>query len=216
MEKSKGANKYLIILLLLFISVWGVFKYLNYTKYDNKVGYTFAVNEAIDLNYHNQTLVRQYFENIYRLQTFAQEQWYNFDIDVQTPDHENPQSILASQVFDQMRSEIDYAERLLLQSKKWKEEGFDNTAVEQMEKSGLSPKAYQQSLTFARVEMAINDRGEDIRALQKRLDELGYDIPVTGLFSSITEECILDFQLKHNLFPTGVVDQKTLQLLITD
>ncbi|MBL4709038.1 MAG: peptidoglycan-binding protein [Flavobacteriales bacterium] len=216
MKKSKSVNKYIFLLTLIIILIWTIFNYLNYTKYDNVPDYSYTIKKNIDINYHNSSLIKQYYENVYRISSFAREQWYNYDIDVRTPDHENPQSILANQSYDQMLSEIAYAEQLLTNSYTLKSKGFDNKSIKQIETSGKSAEAYTKSLKFARAEMTVGDKGKDVEAIQIRLDELEYKIPITGLFSSITEECIIDFQLKNKLFPTGVVDQKTLQLLITD
>ncbi|MCY0878680.1 MAG: LysM peptidoglycan-binding domain-containing protein [Firmicutes bacterium] len=48
--------------------------------------------------------------------------------------------------------------------------------------------------------------GSAVRLLQTELDELGYHIPVTGYFGSITEAAVANFESAHRLPVNGVVN----------
>ena len=38
-------------------------------------------------------------------------------------------------------------------------------------------------------------------------------LPVDGIFGPMTEKAVIEFQKRHKLEPTGIVDEKTLKLL---
>jgi len=57
-------------------------------------------------------------------------------------------------------------------------------------------------------------RGPDVRAVQERLAELGFDpYPVDGIYGPMTESAVLAFQRSRGLEPDGVVDDRTYRAL---
>lgn len=66
-------------------------------------------------------------------------------------------------------------------------------------------------------ELKIGDEGDEVWALQNRLQELGYlFVQPTGLFAEGTEQSVKDFQLLNGMVVTGVADEATLALLFSD
>jgi len=62
---------------------------------------------------------------------------------------------------------------------------------------------------FSRV-LREGDRGSDVKTLQTWLDDLGYNVPVTGYFGSVTKSAVKQFQLSHHLSPaSGTVGRRT-------
>jgi peptidoglycan hydrolase-like protein with peptidoglycan-binding domain len=58
------------------------------------------------------------------------------------------------------------------------------------------------------------DHGSDVRTLQAWLDEVGYAVPVTGLFGSQTVSAVQSFQRSHHLSPpSGTVGDHTAMAL---
>ena len=54
------------------------------------------------------------------------------------------------------------------------------------------------------------DRGDDVKALQERLNQLGYDCgDADGVFGTRTKNAVVRFQTDHLLDPDGVVGRKT-------
>jgi peptidoglycan hydrolase-like protein with peptidoglycan-binding domain len=53
------------------------------------------------------------------------------------------------------------------------------------------------------------DRGEDVKALQRALRGLGYDLEIDGIFGRITLECVKSFQATHGLVRDGIVGPLT-------
>ncbi|MEW6497680.1 MAG: peptidoglycan-binding protein [Cyanobacteriota bacterium] len=55
------------------------------------------------------------------------------------------------------------------------------------------------------------DRGEEVTAVQQRLQQLGYyKTTVTGYFGSLTKEAVIQFQQAKGLVPDGIVGANTL------
>jgi peptidoglycan hydrolase-like protein with peptidoglycan-binding domain len=74
-------------------------------------------------------------------------------------------------------------------------------------------RASAASSVFARV-LRVGVRGNDVKTLQTWLDELGYKLPVTGYFGSMTKAAVKKFQQKHNLKPaSGTVGVRTAAAL---
>lgn len=54
-------------------------------------------------------------------------------------------------------------------------------------------------------------RGEDVTALQQRLQELGYfEANITGYFGSLTKQAVIEFQQEKGLEANGIVETDTL------
>lgn len=54
------------------------------------------------------------------------------------------------------------------------------------------------------------DRGDDVKLLQDRLNELGYDCGTAdGVFGTLTKNAVVRFQTDHSLNPDGIVGPKT-------
>jgi peptidoglycan hydrolase-like protein with peptidoglycan-binding domain len=59
-------------------------------------------------------------------------------------------------------------------------------------------------------------RGSDVKTLQTWLTDLGYGIPVTGYFGTMTQKAVKSFQSVHDLHPvTGTVGRITAGTLLT-
>jgi len=56
--------------------------------------------------------------------------------------------------------------------------------------------------------------GEDVKAIQERLSALGYDAgPADGIFGSLTQEAVLQFQKDHALYADGIVGNMSMEVL---
>ena len=63
------------------------------------------------------------------------------------------------------------------------------------------------------------DRDEDVKALQRALRSIGYDLEIDGVFGRITLECVKSFQATHGLTRDGIVGPLTwgcLQEVLND
>ena len=58
------------------------------------------------------------------------------------------------------------------------------------------------------------DKGDAVKALQARLDELGYMfVPVSGEYTAATVQAVKDFQYLNGMTVTGIADSETQQKL---
>lgn len=62
-------------------------------------------------------------------------------------------------------------------------------------------------------QLAAGSRGPEVRDLQQRLVELGYDVSVNGRYDGDTIAAVRDFQGQQGLAPTGVVRRSTEKAL---
>ena len=57
-------------------------------------------------------------------------------------------------------------------------------------------------------------KGGDVRALQQRLNELmGASLDTDGVFGPKTDDCLVLFQIDHNLDPDGIMGRKTAEAM---
>src|SRR5215471_12463920 len=58
------------------------------------------------------------------------------------------------------------------------------------------------------------DRSNDVKILQEWLTFHGFGTAVDSDFGPATELCVKNFQTKHSLLPTGIVDMQTFSPLV--
>ncbi|MGB7924045.1 MAG: peptidoglycan-binding protein [Pyrinomonadaceae bacterium] len=63
--------------------------------------------------------------------------------------------------------------------------------------------------TLPEVALSIGDRGQQVRRLQEKLNELGEELEVDGIFGMNTHAAVVSFQARNNLAPDGVVGPRT-------
>jgi peptidoglycan hydrolase-like protein with peptidoglycan-binding domain len=74
-------------------------------------------------------------------------------------------------------------------------------------------KGHVDGPVFSRV-LRRGVRGADVKTLQAWLTEIGYPVPPTGYFGSITKGAVRLFQLAHSLYPaSGTVGERTAAVL---
>lgn len=57
--------------------------------------------------------------------------------------------------------------------------------------------------------LGVGDRGPEVRQLQERLNALGSELKIDGIFGLTTRAAVMAFQAQQGLNPDGVVGQKT-------
>jgi murein DD-endopeptidase MepM/ murein hydrolase activator NlpD len=58
------------------------------------------------------------------------------------------------------------------------------------------------------------ERGADVKKLQAWLAQVGYQVPETGYFGSITRAAVWNFQALHHIRPCGAVGTRTARALL--
>lgn len=93
----------------------------------------------------------------------------------------------------------------LTKRRKWEHDLFLSDGV---------PKRTGNPYAAPQKNLRLGSRGNDVRWLQYELTQAGYQIVVDGIFGSITDKCVRDFQLQNGLQVDGIVGPKTRTALI--
>ena len=56
--------------------------------------------------------------------------------------------------------------------------------------------------------------GEGVKIIQRALSQAGFPVIADGIFRSVTQEAVVEFQRKHGLVSDGIVGPATLALLV--
>ncbi|MFK8061186.1 MAG: peptidoglycan-binding protein [Polaribacter sp.] len=213
--------KQLIILLLIIIAgIIGYGKYQQYQRY-NSPNVDYKTDKKIDLEYHNQELVMNYYKAIEDLNSFVKLQWTANDIDVRTPEDDDEETQLAVKKYADKLANIKYYEAKLEKSTSLKEQGLNNKEIKFLEVSGTDLKSYKHTQETKKIISMFDDRqklsyGQKsalIYEVQKKLLATGIALQVDGLYKIETLNAIKIFEEKNNLFADGFLDVLTLDIL---
>ncbi len=208
------------IAILLSVVALVVIAYVQFKKHrrfspPNEYDYV-AKTDQIDANYHNQTLVTEYFETCYKIGNFARQTWYNEDIDVLTEDREIPQSANATATYTRLRTRTSALEARLRESKRLKSLGFNNDAIKIIEEKGLSEKNYATFMLLNGKKIIKGQEDSSVWELQKLLIARGFSIKLDGVYNDETTDAVKSFQQKNMLYPSGIADEVTISLLLKE
>lgn len=208
-------KRIVVFLILVFLGLLTFFQYQKYRKFSYPNAYDYVINtQEIDVNYHEPALVKEYFETATYLGNFAREQWTNYGIDVLSSDIEIPQAKNAAQTYQTMLARVKFLEAKLIHSKKLKQQGFDNEAIAYIEKNGISEKNYSLHKLIAGKTFRKGDKDRAIWEIQKLISQKWQAIQIDGVFSDGTEQAIKKIQQEKQSYPSGIIDEDFLKLLL--
>ena len=203
-------KKLLIPLLLIVLGFIAYFQYDNWRRFNPPAAYSYEVSTDIDPNYHDQTLVTEYYANAVEIGSFARNQWFSQGIDVRFADTGDLEARQAVAYYNQLLARTQQIEQILTNSKVQKDQGFTNEQVQLLE-SGFPQELlpFSEELDdFYGITLGSIDR--HVWILQKRLIEKGFSHPIDGVFGTETQTSLTQFQTQNDLFPSGLVDRETL------
>lgn len=204
---------YLIIIITLPLIAF--FQYKDYMRFRPEAGYDFELKQNVDVNYYDQNLVQEYFRNAVEIGAVARRSWYNSEIDVRFPG-ESIEAQNAAALYNQLISRNRYIEAKLLESAKYKSDGYTDAQVRDME-MGIDPgkrRLMDQKQNYIGITTGIN--GVYAWTVQKKLADKGYELPLDGVFLVESDNALKAFQGDNGLFPSGIVDEETFEKLFTD
>ena len=200
--------------VVIFLLIYGYSKYKEYQRFHPPSNYDYAISDQIDVNYHDQDVLARYYRQAEAIGQYARSVWASNKIDVLHVPQDDPEQQPFAEEYLRLKAEIAHLEQKLLQSARYKDQGFDNTDIRIIELSGISPQNYRFQKQFdnlGSVELKLRDKGQMVFLVQKKLAELGYELKQDGIFEQETHDIVAEFQEKQGLLPTGVVDALTFQ-----
>lgn len=205
-----------IVVLFFIVSIAFLlyFQYVKYRKFSSPNDYDYKINtKDIDINYYDQTLLNEYFEKATSLGNFARQQWTNYEIDVLHPDN-TTQAQNAALFYQQTLARVRFIEAKLIASQKLKSQGFDNNDIALIEQKNISPSNLKIYRLLGDKTYKKGDENKVIWEVQKLINQKGLNIKVDGGFSNETEQAIKTIQEKHQSYPSGIIDEEFLRLLL--
>ena len=211
----------IIVLLIIIAALIGYGKYSQYKRY-NSPELDYKSTKNIDLNYHNQEVVMNYYTAIESLNSYIAMQWSANEIDVRTPEDDDSETKIAVEGYSKILAKVKYYEALLEKSATHKEKGLTNLEIKNIENSGIDIETLENEAKIDLIKSmfdpstAIKTRDESafIYEVQKKLVKNGFNIRVDGIYWQETSDAIKAFEEKHQLFADGQLDAITVDLLI--
>ena len=225
MQTSKPTRKnsirnILIVILLLAVVGYTYKRYTRHKKYENISRLDYKPHDKIDYLYYDAQVQQTYLSNCQRLTDVAKVLWLRNDIDVTKTAKGFGQ---AQTQIDQYNSLLQYTkviESRLLASRDLKEQGLTNDVIQLILDKGITIGAVQgekdkvAALDFLKGKnVHSGSNATEVWEMQKLLNANDYSISIDGIFNSITDSALVDFQNKNNLYPSHVCDDITLRKL---
>ncbi len=211
--------KQIIIFLLVIIALLiGYGKYNQYKRYSSpEINYKSDKN--IDVSYHNQELLINYYEAVETLDSYVMLQWSANKIDVRTPEDDDIETKIAVENYAKKLAKVHYYEAILENSTKLKEKGLDNNAIKFLETTGTDFNTHQRKLKTEKIKNLFNsnvklyngEKNAIIYEVHKELHRKGDTITVDGVYRIETFNAIKAFEEKNNLLADGYLDDLTLE-----
>lgn len=210
----------IIVLLIIIASLIGYGKYSQYKRYNSpEVDYKSA--KIIDLDYHNQEVVMNYYDAIEGLNSYIKTQWTANDIDVRTPENDDDETKLAVSGYSEKLAKVKYYEAKLEKSSLLKEKGISNKEIKYLEEKGLDIESQKRASKIQMIKNMFDpsrnilnkEKSVFIYEVQKRLVENGFNIKVDGIYLQETSDAIKSFEENNKLFADGQLDAITIDLL---
>lgn len=216
--------KQLIILLLSIILAFIVYDfYKDWERFHPPVS-QYQKSDKIDLNYHDPSVIMDYYKAVAALDNFVMMQWTANDIDVRNPEDEDSSTLVALEKYSVKKAEVAFYELKLEQSAVYKTQGWSNIEIAHYENSGTSAqdqkqqeqkkllnKLYDQEFIASQ---QVGARTTLIFEVQKLLLSHGYQLTTDGVYAQETIVALSDFETKNNLYPDGKIDVLSFSALI--
>ncbi|MCT4663800.1 MAG: peptidoglycan-binding protein [Flavobacteriales bacterium] len=199
----KKIGRILVLVALLIIS------YLIYQEYQRRnmsQGLLVSISDEIDQDYYNNELVLEYYHLADQLNGRIRKAWHNHLKDIRDQKENDPDFINSQVSFNNEHRIYKTIEKKLIFSKNEKLKGRTNQDIFTLENC----KQYRLNSRSCKLNNWIlfeyGDTDEAIKIVQKKLSNLGYTLPVDGIFLSETETTVKSYQTKYGMEPNGKID----------
>ncbi len=175
--------------------------------------YEYSFRVDVDADYHDQKAIKDYYATGYAVGSFAREMWQERGLDVRFPTSDDAASQAATLHYNSLKAYTDSLGNRLSRSKNLKAQGLTNVEIKYMETADISLNDALAMHTYGAPMLTKGDRTAGVLLLQRQLLSLAYAIPTDGYYMLETEAAVKAFQVKEQLFASGVADLHTLSIL---
>ena len=203
------------LILIIGIPLIVFFQYDRYRRFHPPTTYEYQVSDSIDYQYHDPSIITEFFESAEQCGTYARYVWRKHRVDVKADDKNNPKAQAFISNYQQLLAKTAMLEGKLKQSLSLKAQGFGNEEIKAIELHGDKPehliyKEYLGSSPF----IQYGDEGAQVLVMQKLLHKKGHQIKIDGIFDQETLRAVQSFQEASGLVPNGIVDQWNIEKLL--
>lgn len=215
-------KKFWVYLLSIIILILAYGQYKQYKRFSFE-NYEYKAKNEIDLNYHDKAFLLNYYEAIEDLNGCVITQWSANGIDVRNPEDEDEETKAAVKKYTKKLANVTFYESRLVESAKLKKQGLKGEQVKSILEDGKTLKEKEREAYASKIMGMFNTSPNSVKLgennalvfeIQKLLKAKGYDVPVDGVFKSLTSDAIMNFETKQKLYPDGKLDVFTLEKLL--
>lgn len=207
----KQIGKVAGVLTILFLGYWGYKKYMQTQMPQSAL---VSVSEKIDLNYHNESILVDYYELTNEMNALSKKTWYKELEDIKKSAATDPDFVENQTKFLQKEILRNRLENKLVQSKILKDKGYDNFDIFQQETRNNFTKvntSESNAILYSR-----GDEGEKVELIQVLLLKLNYKLTTDGFYRNETEKVVKEYQTKKGLKASGSIDLETYESIVKD
>ena len=175
--------------------------------------YEYSFRADVDADYYDQKALKDYYATAYAVGSFAREMWKDRGIDVRFPASDDAGAQAAALHYNGLKAYTDSLGNRLGRSKQLKAQGLTNVEIKHMETADISVADALVMHAYGAPMLGKGDRNPGVLRLQRQLLSLAYTIPTDGYYMLETEAAVKAFQLKEQLYASGVADLQTLSIL---
>ncbi|MEM6346292.1 MAG: peptidoglycan-binding domain-containing protein [Bacteroidota bacterium] len=194
------------IITIICLPLIAFFMFDNYRRHHPESVYAYQPDQGIDPNYYDPDVLLRYHQLCEEIGSYGRYCWKEEKVDVLREDKADGEAGPMIQRYQSLIAAARYLEGKLIQSQKWKAEGYNNQQVAEAE-NGRSTEG--ESLPPINPLAKLGDQNTITMATQEKLRARGYQLKVDGIFRTQTETVLKEFQAEQGLPTNGVLDLAT-------
>ena len=215
-------KKFWIYLLSIIILILAYGQYKQYKRFSLE-NYEYKADEGIDLAYYDKAFLLNYYEAIENLNGCIITEWSTNGIDVRNPEDSDEETKAAVKRYTKKLANVKFYEDRLIESAKLKAKGLSKEEVQSMLEDGISLKDQRREAYASKIiemfkaaptSVKLGESNALVFEIQKLLKAKGYNVPVDGVFKTLTADAIKDFEAKNKLYSDGQLNVFTLEKLL--
>ncbi|MEL7529887.1 MAG: peptidoglycan-binding domain-containing protein [Bacteroidota bacterium] len=198
------------IITIICLPLIAFFMFDSYRRHHPESVYAYQPAQDIDHSYYDPDVLLRYHQLCEEIGSYGRYCWKEERVDVLREDITDGEAGPMIQRYQSLIAAARYLEGKLLQSQKWKAEGYSNKQIARAEEGRSTEGETTPNIgPLAK----LGDQNALIMATQEKLQAKGYTLQMDGIFRTETETAIKQFQTDQSLSPSGILDLSTFLAL---